>query len=102
MGRFLYIIIDGVLGLFELAIVVWAVMSWLVMFNVINYRHPIVHQLDRFLEALVRPVLRPIRRIVPALGQIDLSPFIALLIIEAARQALLPWIFRPIIFALGG
>jgi YggT family protein len=102
MGAFLYILIDGVLGLLEVAILVWAIMSWLVVFNVMNYRHPIVQQLDRFLNAVTKPVLWPIRRVVPTLGSVDISPLIALLIIEAARRALLPWIFGPIIGLLHG
>lgn len=102
MGTFLYIIIDGILGLIEVAILVWAIMSWLVVFNVMNDRHPIVRQLERFLDAVTRPVLWPIRRVVPTLGSVDISPLIALLIIEAARRALLPWLFGPIIGVLHG
>lgn len=102
MGTFIYIIIDGILGLLEVAILVWAIMSWLVAFNVMNYRHPIVRQLDYFLDAVTRPVLWPIRRVIPSLGTVDISPLIALLIIEAARRALLPWIFGPLIGLLHG
>ncbi len=102
MGLFLFKILDGLLGLLELAIIISAVMSWLVAFNVINNRHPIVRQVDGFLGAVTRPVLWPIRRVIPTLGAVDISPIIALLIIEAARSALLPWIFRPIIAAIGG
>ena len=101
MGTFLEIIIDGILGLLEVAIIVWAIMSWLVAFNVMNDRHPIVRQLERFLDAVTRPVLWPIRRVIPALGSVDISPIIALLIIQAARIALIPWVFGPIKAVLG-
>ncbi len=101
MGTFLYIIIDGILGLLEIAIIVMAVMSWLVAFNVMNDRHPIVRQIENFLWAVTRPVLWPIRRVIPTLGTVDISPLIALLIIEAARKALLPWIFGPIRAVIG-
>ncbi len=67
-----------------------------------NDRHPIVRQIEGFLYAVTRPVLAPIRRIIPNLGAVDISPIIALLIIEGARSYLLPWLFRPIIAALGG
>jgi YggT family protein len=102
MGSFLELIVQGVLSLLWWAIIIWAVMSWLFAFQVINYRHPVVRQIERVLEAIVRPVLRPIQRIVPTLGTVDISPIIALLIISAAQAALVPWIFRPIIAALGG
>ena len=102
MGLFLFQIIEGVLGLLEVAIIVAAVMSWLVAFNVINNRHPVVRQIDHFLYAVTRPVLWPIRKVIPPLGAVDISPIIALLVIEAARSYLVPWIFRPIIAALNG
>ena len=102
MGLFLFQIIEGVLGLLEVAIIVAAIMSWLVAFNVINNRHPVVRQIDNFLYAVTRPVLWPIRRIIPPLGAVDISPIVAILVIEAARSYLVPWLFRPVIAALGG
>jgi YggT family protein len=102
MGLFILFILDGILGLLEIAIIVWAVMSWLVAFNVMNDRHPVVRQIERMLDAVIRPVLAPIRRIIPSLGAVDISPIIALLIIEGLRHYLLPWLFRPIVAALGG
>ena len=102
MGQFIYYILNGLIGLLEVAIIVSAVMSWLVAFNVMNDRNPFVRQLEHFLYAVTRPVLAPIRRIIPNLGAVDISPIIALLILEGARVYLLPWIFRPIIQILGG
>ncbi len=102
MGNFLFAIIEGLLGLLEVAIIISAVMSWLIAFNVMNDRHPMVRQIEGFLYAVTRPVLAPLRRIIPNLGAVDISPIIALLIIEAARRYLIPWIFAPVIAALGG
>ena len=102
MGLFLYKIIQGVLGLLEVAIIVAAIMSWLVAFNVINNRHPVVRQIEYFLWAVTKPVLAPFRKIIPPLGAVDITPIIAILVIEAARSYLLPWLFRPIVSALGG
>jgi len=87
MGQFVFFILDGLIGLLEVAIIIAAVLSWLIAFNVMNDRHPI---------------LAPIRKIIPNLGAVDISPIIALLILEGARVYLLPWIFRPIIGLLGG
>ena len=101
MGRFLFAIVDGALGLLVLAIIVSAVMSWLVAFNVINIRHPFVRQMENFLWAVTKPVLWPIRRVIPPLGSVDISPIIAILILQAARSYLLPWIFAPIIGVIG-
>jgi YggT family protein len=102
MGGFLEYVIGSLLQLLVLAIVVSAVLSWLVAFDVINLRHPVARQVVIFLDAVTRPVLRPIQRIVPTFGGLDISPLIAIIILQAAQQYLLPWIFRFIIPALGG
>jgi YggT family protein len=101
MGRFLYFIVDNLLGLLVLAIIVSAIMSWLVAFDVINLRNRFVYSLSRFLDAVTRPVLAPIQRIIPPLGGVDISPIIVLLIIQGIRVYLLPMIFGPIVGALG-
>ena len=102
MGQFIFYILSGLIGLLEVAIIIMAVMSWLIAFNVMNDRHPVVRQIEGVLDAVTRPVLAPLRRVIPNLGAVDISPIIALLILEGARVYLLPWIFRPIIAILGG
>ena len=102
MGQFLYYVIDGVLGLLAIAIIASAILSWLIAFNVINTRHPIVGQIERFLWAVTRPVLWPLQKVIPPLGAVDITPLVALLLIQGVRSYLLPWIFRPIVAALGG
>jgi YggT family protein len=102
MGVFILYVLEGLLGFLEVVIIASAVMSWLVAFNVINTRNTAVRQIEHMLWAISRPVLWPIRRVIPALGSVDISPIIALLIIEGARKALLPWLFAPVIAALGG
>ena len=62
-------------------IIAMAILSWLVAFDVINFRNNIVRQVWGFLEAVTEPALRPIRRVLPNLGGIDVSPVILLLII---------------------
>lgn len=101
MGNFLYFIVDGLFQLMSLAIVVSAILSWLVAFDVINLRNPMVANIWRFLDAVTRPILRPFQRFIPSLGGVDISPIIALLVIEGARRYLLPLIFQPLIGVLG-
>ena len=101
MGSFLYFVVGGLLDLLVLAIIIAAVMSWLVAFDVINLRNPFVYNVSRFLDAVTRPLLRPVQRLIPPLGGVDISPIIVLLIIQGARIYLLPLIFRPIIAATG-
>lgn len=70
-----------VLEYYSYLIIGLAIMSWLIAFDVINLRNDLVKSIWRFLEAVTEPVLRPIRKILPNLGGIDVSPIILLLII---------------------
>ena len=58
-----------------------AVLSWLIAFNVINIQNDFVRMLWNGLNALTEPVLRPIRRFLPSMGGLDISPIILLFII---------------------
>jgi YggT family protein len=101
MAGFLYEIIQGLLQLLILAIVVSAVLSWLVAFNVINLRNQLVYGVARFLEAVTTPVLRPVQRIIPPLGGVDISPIVVILVLQAAHNYLVPWLFRPLFDIIG-
>lgn len=102
MVGFFYIIIDGLLGLVEILIFAWVISSWLIQFNVINTRNPVVNQIVHVLWAATRPLMAPVQKVIPPLGgTLDISPLIVLLIIEAARRALLPWIFAHLAGPLG-
>lgn len=101
MAGFLYFILDNLLNLLILAIIVSAIMSWLVAFNVINMRNQFVYGVARFLDAVTRPVLRPVQRFIPPLGGVDISPIIVILILQGLRAYLLPWLFRPVFGLIG-
>ena len=57
------------------------IMSWLINFNVINTRNQFVDAVWRIVNQVTEPILRPIRRIVPPIGGLDLSPIIVFVII---------------------
>ncbi len=101
MGSFLFFVINGLLTLLVYAIIVSAILSWLVAFDVINLRNRVVYNIAHFLDAVTRPILAPVQKIIPALGGVDISPIIVLLVIQGFRQYLLPMIFAPVIQALG-
>lgn len=67
-------------------IIASAIFSWLFAFNVINGRNQFVGMIGDFLYKVTEPALRPIRRIMPDLGGIDISPIILLLILFFVRQ----------------
>lgn len=77
---------DSVIELYITVVIVAVVMSWLTAFNIVNARNPVVMQIDRILYALTDPALRPIRRVIPALGGLDISPIILFLLLGFIRR----------------
>ena len=68
-----------ILQLYIYVIIAMVVMSWLVAFGIVNRSNPYVRQFSYVLDRLTEPVFRPIRRILPDLGGLDISPVIVLL-----------------------
>ncbi|MBR2692008.1 MAG: YggT family protein [Aquamicrobium sp.] len=77
------------LDLYWWIIIASAIFSWLFAFNVVNPRNQVVNTIGNALYRLTEPALRPIRRILPDLGGIDISPIILLLILFFLRQFIL-------------
>jgi len=69
-------------------IIIQAILSWLLAFNVLNLQSPVVRQIALALEKLTAPLYRPIRRILPDFGGIDFSPMVVLLIILIVQKLL--------------
>ncbi|TPK70586.1 YggT family protein [Mesorhizobium sp. B2-4-12] len=77
------------LDLYWWVIIASAIFSWLYAFNVVNSRNQFVGSIGNMLYRLTEPALRPIRRFMPDLGGIDISPIILLLILFFVRQFIL-------------
>jgi YggT family protein len=77
---------DSLVGLAIALVVISAVLSWLIAFDVINLRNPTAYRIVRALDAMTEPMLRPIRRFLPNLGGVDISPIILLLLLQALRM----------------
>ena len=82
------ILLDTIIGLYTWVIIASAVMSWLVAFNVVNPRNQFVATVGETLYRLTEPALRPIRRFLPNLGGIDISPIVLLLLLFFVRSLL--------------
>jgi YggT family protein len=82
--------ISYLLTLYIYLLVAMAVMSWLIAFNVVNSRNPIVHTVGDVLYRVTEPLLRPIRNLLPNLGGIDISPVILILIILFIQNVIIP------------
>jgi YggT family protein len=70
-----------VLRIATFIIIIQAVLSWLVGFNVLSIQNPTVRSIWGGLQRITEPVYRPIRNILPPMGGLDLTPMVVLLII---------------------
>jgi YggT family protein len=82
----LILLVDIVLNIYTWLLIAWIVMGWLISFDVINTRNRFVYIVSDFLYRITEPVLRPIRRVVPDISGIDISPVILLLLIWLVRD----------------
>jgi YggT family protein len=82
-------LIDLALKLVLYIVVIQAVMSWLVAFNVLNLHQRLVYQIWYGMNRITEPLYRPIRRYLPDMGGIDISPLIVIFAIIAIQQVLL-------------
>ena len=78
--------ISLILSLVWWVFLIMIVMSWLISFNVINTRNQFAAGVWRALNQVTEPILRPIRRIVPPMGGLDLSPIVVFIIIFFLQQ----------------
>jgi YggT family protein len=74
-------LISDILTIYSYIIIASAIMSWLVAFGVVNMRNQVIRVIADFLYRVTEPVLRQIRRFLPNLGGVDISPVIAILLI---------------------
>jgi YggT family protein len=79
-------LIEKVISLYIWAIILAAVFSMLASFGVVDTRNRLVWTVMDFLERVTAPILNPIRRIIPFLGNIDISPLIAILLLGALQR----------------
>ena len=84
VNPFVWLILN-LLDLYFYVILASVIMSWLIGFNVINGANPYVRQIGYALHRLTEPLLGPIRRFLPDLGGIDISPIILLLALQFVR-----------------
>ena len=94
----LFRLVDTLLIMYSWILIISAVLSWLIVFDVVNARNHFVRRVTHFLSAVTEPLLRPIRRLLPAIQGVDLSPLVLFLIIYLIRSLMyeywLGWIFR--------
>lgn len=100
--NFVFFIVGSLLFLLRWALILNAIISWLVAFDVINLSNRVMYNIAHMLDAVTRPVLRPFQRIVPVLGGVDISPVIAILVILGIERFLLPALQGYLLSLVGG
>ena len=82
-----------ILDLYVWLLIASAILSWLIAFNVVNTRNQFVSAIAEFLFRITEPVLGPIRRALPSLGGLDISPIILILIIMFLQRVITYYIY---------
>lgn len=90
IGLMLLQIVQVVLNIVWWIIVIQAILSWLIAFNVINTHSDFVRTVWYALQRMTEPLYRPIRRILPDFGALDLSPLVVLLILYILQTIVVP------------
>lgn len=88
MGLLIYLLslaIDIYIGI----IIVQVLLSWLIVFNVINVSNPQARNLIRLLEKATDPVYKPLRKFIPPIGGIDITPIIVILGLQLLKSVLI-------------
>ena len=88
-------LIDAVVNIFIVILFVQVIMSWLIAFSVVNTRNRFVYMIADVAYKITEPVLRPIRRILPNFGGIDLSPIVVILLLYFIRDLLFEYVLIP-------
>lgn len=78
-------VVDLLLRVLSYIIIVQAILSWLVAFNVINTHSDFVRSFLRALDRITEPLYRPVRKVLPDFGGLDFSPLVVLLLIYVLR-----------------
>jgi YggT family protein len=82
-------LLSGILSLLELIVVVAAVLSWLIAFDVINVRNRTVYQIVSMLDGVSDRLLFPIRRFLPTIAGMDFSPLVFIFLCGMVQQLLI-------------
>ena len=90
----LWQLVDTILQLYTWALILSIILSWLVQFNIVNQSNRLVYMIGDFLYRITEPALGRIRRYMPNLGGVDLSPMVLILALWFLRTFLRTSVFR--------
>lgn len=94
MNPILWLILT-VIDIYMFFVIAGVILSWLVAFEVVNMRNRFVYMVSDFLYRVTEPAQKPIRRYMPNLGGLDLSPLVLILLLVFAKHSVV-WIYLQI------
>ncbi len=89
----LFQVLSFVISVVWFIVIAHVIASWLINFQVLNLRQPLVSQLWYALNRMTEPMYRPIRKFLPDLGGLDLAPLVVILVLFALRSLLANYTF---------
>lgn len=89
MSTAVFNLLMNVISLYLFIIFAWVIVSWLQAFGIINTRNPMVRNIVAGINAFVDPVVAPIRRVLPSMGGLDLSPIVLIFGLYFIRDMLI-------------
>ena len=82
----LLILVDSIVTIYIWILIINAILSWLIAFNILNTSNRLVYSLLDVSYKMTDPLLRPIRNFLPSLGSIDISPVVLILLLMFVRN----------------
>ena len=89
----LFQLLDAIINLMIWALILSAIFSTLASFGVLDTRNRLVYTIGDFLTRVTEPLLRPIRNVLPNFGNVDISPIIAILLLQYVARPLLATLY---------
>ena len=93
-------VLDAILSFYEWIVIASVILCWLFAFNVLNYSNGAVRIISDVVHRLTEPALEQIRRVVPIMGTLDLSPLVLFFAIMLVRASILPGLHELVLRAL--
>ena len=92
MIHILFELIRAILGLIQIVLIVYVVISWLYAFEIVGRRNAFVNSVWEFTRRVSDPMLRPLRRLIPPIAGVDLSVLVLLLLLWLVQTEVTYWL----------
>ncbi len=88
------ILLNNIISIYSSGFILWIILQWLIKFEIINGYQPFVSRIMKFAQQIFEPALVFLRRFIPAIGGIDLSPIALLLLLNFAKEFLFTYLYK--------